>query len=391
MPLSCSDDEERLIDPDDGQEEELFAWIWALDDEEGVVRVYDADDGSLQGTFSAVSHPMMRQVVAGPSSEPTVWMGKDGSAYAFTRGFHPHGDHGHMEIPEALGVVATGAGNVHQGVDDHGEYVVYANDGDQTFTIIDVADLSTRTVDHGSSHSAALHSHGKLVATDMHNGWVRLIDVATNTIAAEFEIDTLAHGDAFHHDSETAFIATLNGFEVLNLEDEELAAFIAYPMASGRVNFLYHAGEVPIAFGPHKSESSSDKIVLLNMRTRTAEALTISDAELDWNIAGGNFALSEDGRFLLATDKAVGRAYLVCIDVDNAIDYKSLTTVSVPVADMACAINYAGDHIWVLDKSTGKVYCYHPGDNELHNQWQADASTDYIFVTSYSGDVLKDY
>ena len=33
--------------------------------------------------------------------------------------------------------------------------------------------------------------------------------------------------------------------------------------------------------------------------------------------------------------------------------------------------------------------CYHPDEGELHNQWQADGSSDYIFATSYDGDVVK--
>jgi hypothetical protein len=388
---SCSD-EDKILDSGESEEGDLNTWIWALDDETGTVWVHDADTGDLEATFSGNSHPMMRQALAGPDTEPTVWMGKGSSAYSFTRGFHPHGDHAHMELPEALGIIATGPSNVHQGVDDHGEYVCYANDGDSTFTLIHVGTRTASTIHHGSGHSAAFYSHGLLVATDMHSKWARVIDATADTVVHEAAIDTLAHGDAFHHDSETLFIATLNGFEVLSVEDGTLGTMVPYP-TTGRVNFLYHAGDVPIAIGPHTAEGETDKVILLNMAAQTAEALTITGASLAWNISGGNFALSEDGKMVVASDLERAEAYVICIDVENATCYRTVLSVTVPAANMACAINYSGDHIWVLEKSTGTVSCYHPDEAELHNTWAADAAADYIFATSLAPgiEVIKDF
>jgi hypothetical protein len=386
----CGDD--KTLGPGESEEEDLNTWIWALDDETATIRVYDADTGELEATLAGESHPMMRQAFAGPDTKPTVWMGKGGWAYGFTRGFRSHGDHTHMEVPEDRPTIATGPSNVHQGVDESGAYVCYANDGDATFTLIDVEALSARTITHGSDHSAAFYSDGVLVATDMHNKWARGIDVDTDAVLFEVEIDTLAHGDAFHHDSEKLFIATISGFEVLDVVGETLGDMIPYP-TTGRVNFLYHAGEVPVAFGPHKTDGDTEKIILLNMADRTAEALTVDGASLAWNISGGNFALSEDGKIVVATDLASPRAYVICIDPGSSTCYGSILTVTVPAADMACAVNYSGDHIWVLDKTSGAIHCYHPDEGELHNSWEVDASTDYIFATSSPPgvDVVKDY
>ncbi|UCH82643.1 MAG: hypothetical protein JSW50_09135, partial [Candidatus Latescibacterota bacterium] len=203
-----------------------------------------------------------------------------------------------------------------------------------------------------------------------------------------------AHGDAFHHDSETAFVATDAGFVVLDVEATAVVDTLEYPAGINRVNFLYHGSEFAVAFGPHKPESPathSGKIVLLNLEDRTTEALTINGAALTWNIGGGNFALSPSGKIVFATDVATANGYLICIDPDNASCYKSVKTMTLPESDMASAINFHGDHVWVLAKSTGMVYCYHPDEGELHNQWQADASTDYIFATSYDGEVVKVY
>lgn len=387
----CSDDDKVLGGHDD-EEEDLNTWIWALDDQSGTIRIHDADTGALEATLAGSSHPMMRQILAGPESEPTVWMGRDGTAYGFTRGFAPHGDHTHMEIPAAIAVLATGPGTAHQGVDSHGEIVVYANDGDSTFTLIDVAARTASTLHHGSGHSAAFYAHGRLVATDMHAPWARGIDAAGDTILFQATIDTLAHGDAYHHESETLFIATLKGFETLDPGSGSLGARIPYP-APGRVNFLYHAGETSVAFGPHKTGSTTDKIFLLDMEQRTAEVLAISGATLDWSVSGGAFALSADGRMVVAADLAQARLYMVCIDSENASCYRSVTTLAVPATGMACAVNHAGDHVWALDQATGTVYCYHPTEGELHNSWSTDPSTDYIFATSVapSIDVLKDF
>ncbi len=388
----CSDDEDKVLGGHDQAEEDLNTWIWVTDDDTGTIWIHDADTGSLEATLSGDAHPFMRQVFAGPDTEPTVWMGRGGAAYGFTRGFATHGDHVHMEAPEALGVLSTGPNNIHQGVDDHGDYVVYANDGDSTFTVIDVATRTTRTVGHGSGHSAAVYAHGTLIATDQHAPWARGIDADSGEIVFEVAIDTLAHGDAFDHDTETLFIATLGGIEVLDLDGPTLGTRIPYP-GGGRVNFLYHAGEVPVAFGPHKLDEPAESIILLNMATQTAEAFEISGASLAWNIGGGNFALSENGRMLVATDLDRAMAYWICIDADDPEDYRQMQSLTVPAADMACAINYGGDHIWLLEKGTGAVYCYHPEDGEVHNTWSANSAADYIFTTSYPAgiEVLKDF
>jgi len=151
-----------------------------------------------------------------------------------------------------------------------------------------------------------------------------------------------------------------------------------------------------VAFGPHKldgPDEHAESILLLNMQTQTAEALPISGASLAWNNGGGSFALSEDGKMLVVTDLGRALAYWICIDASNPDDYRSVESLTVPAADMACAINHGGDHIWLLEKGSGAVYCYHPEDGELHNTWSADGAADYIFATSYpSGiEVLKDF
>ncbi len=387
----CSDNDKPL-GPGDGSEADLYTWIWALDDDSGTIWIHDADTGELKATLTGESHPMMRQAYAGPASEPTVWMGRGGTAHAFNQGFHMHGDHAHMEVPEKLSVVPTGPNNVHQGVDDHGDYVIYANDGDATFTLIDVATRTPRTINHGSPHSAAFYSHGMIVATHMQEEWARGIDAVADTILYEVAIAANSHGEAFHHDSETLFIATDSGFEVLDVEEGVLGDRIPYPTA-GRVSFLYHAGAVPVAFGPHRTEGDSDRIILLDMANLTSEALTIPGSSLAWNIREGSFALSGNGRILVAADLADEKVYVVCIDPSNGTCYRSYTTVEIPFADAACAINHDGDHIWVLNRENGRIYCHHADDGELHNSWEVDPAADYIFATSLprSVEVFKDF
>ncbi|MCP4550309.1 MAG: hypothetical protein GY835_27935 [bacterium] len=390
---SCGDDD-KILGTNTGEEEDMNVWLWAVGADDSL-RVYDADSGALHGTWFADGHPLMRQAKAGPDGEPTVWLGSNGGAYGFTQGFHAHGDHADMNVPERIDPIVTGSNNVHQGVHPHGEYVIWANDGDATFTVVDTETEAVRTLHNGSGHSAALLTDEHLIATQMDPGWARIIDFDADTIIAEIPIATGAHGDALlhghHRDGDIAFIATNDHIEVLDIEDATLEVSIAYP-GTGRVNFLYHAGDNTVAFGPRKLESGdADNILLLDMENRTAETVTLSGSTLAWNNGGGNYALSSDGKMVAVTDLQTAKAWLVCIDGENASCYGSVLDLDAPAANMACAVNHAGDHLWLLDKSDGRVYCYHPDEGELHNDWQAHTASEYIFVTDTALDVIKDY
>ncbi|MBK8167385.1 MAG: hypothetical protein IPK64_15690 [bacterium] len=388
----CSDDPDVILGPGDEEEAEAFAWLWAYDADDDSLRVYDAESGDLKAVFHALPHATIHEVGAGPAEEPTVWMGSGGTGWGFTAGFHMHGDHAHMEIPESLGTVATGPGNTHLSADPHGDRVAWANDGDATFTLVDTATLGVTTLDHGSGHSSALVAHGTLLATHMNEKWARLIDVASNTVTAEAAIDTLAHGDALHHDSETAFISCLNGIEVLDLEDGSLGTRLAYPGA-GRCNVLLHGGENPVALGPVRLPSgNSDQVFLLDMAARQVRAVTIAGAALPWNRGAGQIALSGDGTLAALADLASARVHVVDLASSAA---NPVTTLVVDAVDMACALDHTGAHLWLLDRDSGQAHVFHRHEGAFEEEGHLDLhpGTDWIFITSLDDaiEVVRDY
>lgn len=377
----CSDDDDdEILGPGDGgDEEEVFAWVWAYDADDDSLRVYDADDGQLHATYHALPHPLIREVLAGPETEPTVWMGSGGVGYAFSAGFHVHGDHAHMEIPEDLGTVATGAGNTHLSVDSHGETVAWANDEDQTYTLVDTETMAVTTLHHGSPHSASMVAHGVLVGTHMNEKWARIIDVATDAIVAEVPIDTLAHGDAYYHDAEQVFIPCLNGVDVVGIDEEASLGSIAYP-DQGRVNFLFHGADSDRALAPVKlAAGSAAEIWILDMASRIMVDVPIAGAALAWNRGGGNISLSADGTTALLTDVASARAYVLDMATGG------VTSLTVEAADMAGAVDFSGERIWLLDKGSGEVHYrhFHEGGWEEEDGFSVHAGSDWIFVTSF--------
>ena len=389
----CSDDDDQVVGPGGGEEEEeYFAWLWAFDADQDSLRIYDLDSGNLMATFHADPHNTIHEVQAGPDGEPTVWMGSQGMGYGFTAGFHMHGDHAHMEVPEAMTPITTGSSNVHMSADSHGETVAWANDGDQTFTLVDTETGTVTTLGHGSPHSAAMVGHEYLMATHMNEKWARLIDLETNTIAAQVEIDTLAHGDAFHHDSETVFISCLNRVEVLDMEAGSLLTPIDYPDA-GRCNFLLHGGEATMALGPVRlSGADADEVFLLDMEQRSMSSLAINGSALAWNRGGGNIALSGDGTLAVLTDLNSAKAYLVGLDGTAA---GALTTLTVAEANMAAALDHNGHLLCLLDKTSGEVHLLHMHEGTFENEGHVDvhAGSDWIFITSLDHDIeaMKDF
>lgn len=294
-----------------------------------------------------------------------------------------------MVIPESLGTVPTGANNTHLTADSHGETVSWANDGDQNFTLVDVATLSAMTVGHGSPHSSSLLAHETLLATHMHEKWARLIDVESGDIIATVDIDTLAHGEAYHEETNQAFVPCLNGITVVGLDEQDNLGLIAYPDA-GRVNFLFSGHDTDHALAPVKlGDGDASEVWVLNMHDHELVDIPLAGSALSWNRSGGNLCLSEDGTTAFLTDLHMARAYMVDLAGGTA------ETLDVEMGDMACASGYAGEKLWLLDKDTGDIHFRYLEEGA----WAEGAGftihphSDWIFITSLDPlvEITQDY
>jgi len=375
----CGQQDDQVLGPAHAEEEiEAHAWLWAFDSDQDSLRVYDGATGQLHATFFAQPHAILHEVMAGPSSEPTVWMGSGAAGFVFSAGFETHGDHAHMVPPHSLGTVQTGAGNTHLTTDPHGETVSWANDGDETFTLVDVETLTPVTVGHGSPHSSSLLAHGTLLATHMHEKWARLIDVESGGVLAEVAIDTLAHGEAFYEAAEQAFIPCLNGVTVVGFEEQANLGLISYPGA-GRVNFLFSGHGSDKALAPAKlADGPASDVWILDMQQQSMAAVNIPGSALAWNRGGGNLSLSADGVVAVLTDLETARAYVVDLASGTA------ETITIEEADMACALGYEGDQLWLLEKDAGVIHFRHRhGDVwEEGAGFPIHSGSDWIFITS---------
>lgn len=386
----CGEQDDQVLGPaEDEQHIEAYAWLWAFDADQDSLRVYDTASGELHATFFAQPHALLREVMAGPSTQPSVWMGSGGVGFAFSAGFPSHGDHAHMEVPAWLGTVATGAGNTHLTTDPTGEIVSWANDTDQNFTVVDAFYGTSTTVGHGSPHSSSLIAEGTLLATHMNENWARLIDVESDTIIATVTIDTLAHGEAYYTESRQAFIPCLNGITVVGFEERENLDLIPYP-GDGRVNFLFHGHGTDHALAPAKlGEGSASDIWILDMENRNMASVSLPGSALSWNRGGGNLCLSANGAFAALTDLETARAYIVGLEAGNA------ETISVETSNMACALGFSGEKLWLLDKDTGEIHFrhLHEGAWEEEDGFAVHSGSDWIFITSLDPavEIIRDY
>lgn len=386
----CGEQDDQVLGPaGDDDAVEANAWLWAFDADQDSLRVYDVTTGDLHATFFANPHAILHEVEAGPEAVPTVWMGSGGSGYIFSAGFQTHGDHAHMVLPTNLGTVQTGAGNTHLTTDPSGTTVSWANDGDQNFTLVDVETLTPSTVGHGSPHSSSLVADGTLLATHMNEKWARFIDVASGSILAEVAIDTLAHGEAFYEAAGQAFIPCLNGITVVGFSEQANLGLIPYP-GSGRVNFLFSGHGLGKALAPVKlDDGSASAIWILDMQQRSMTSLNVPGSALDWSRHGGNLDLSADGSTAVFTDLETSRAYLVDVLAGT------IENIMTGEADMACALGYEGDQLWLLAKSSGVVQKMHRHEDswEECTGFTVHPGSDWIFITSLDPavEIIRDY
>lgn len=357
------------------------AWIWAFDDDSSRVWIYDSHEGVLETSYTASAFPMMHCFLAGPATKPTVWMAKNGIAYAFTSGFDlSHGDHAHQETPVQYATVSVGANPVHMGSSPSGDTVAFANDGDMTVSIIDVRSKSVvRTVTHGSGHSSALLTGEYLIttpATGSDQTWAKMVDIARDSVLDSLTIGAGAHGDAYYAAGKKAFMAVTSGIIVIDAAKRTVTKTIPYS-ETGRTNFLYHGHNSSIAVGLHKTEAgTSDKLLVLDMSAESLAYLTIPGATLTWNISKGQFALSADGTVAVISDNTLPKIYHITLAT------KTVTTLAAPGAACAVATNNDGTYVWALDGSN--ISMIHADENTTENSFEVESGTDWIFATSSS-------
>jgi len=208
-------------------------------------------------------------------------------------------------------------------------------------------------------------------------------------VLAEVTIDTLAHGEAFYHDGEQAFIPCLHGFEIIGFEEQDRLGSIPYP-DEGRVNFLFHGPDAERALAPVRLPGgNAEEVWILDMAEQTITDIHLDGAALAWNRGQGLISVSADGSTAIYSDLETARAYVVDINAGTA------ETLMIEEAAMPCATDYSGQHIWLLDPHSGEIHFQH-----LHEeQWEEEtgfgvhAGSDWIFITSLDPavEITRDY
>jgi DNA-binding beta-propeller fold protein YncE len=366
-------------------EHDAEAWLWAFDEDNGTVTIYDTHEGVAETTYTASAFPMMHCFTAGPAMTPTLWMAKTSTVYGFTTGFDlSHGDHAHKETPETYATISVGNNPVHMGSTPSGDTIAFSNDGDQTVSIIDVAAKSVvATITHGSGHSAALLTGDYLIthaATGSGDTWAKVIDIAKDSVLDSLTIGSGAHGDSYYEAGKKAFFACTDGLYIIDVANRTVKGSIAYT-EPGRTNFLYHGHGKSLAVGLHKTDAgTSDKLLLLDMQNETLEYITMSGAVVPWNISTDQFSLSADGSVAVISDNTASKIYHVTLAT------KTVKTLTAPAAGCAVATNADGSIVWALNGRT--VSMIHAEENDVEDTFSVSAETDWIYVTSTDAEVL---
>lgn len=380
------DPEDDLLAPETNESTSthpIHGWLWAFDAEAASCQVFHTEDLKQWKTFSMNMHPMMRVFEAGlinANLNHSLWMAKGDQIYSFTDGILDHGDHGHIVLPlvHKTIMLSENANLVHHSRSANGQQVAFADDAQQKIVIINIQDGAVTTLGHGSAHSAALLAGDYLIttaATSTGEKWAKLIYLVSGEVEATLEIGSGAHGDAYYQLTNTAFIACEDGVYLIDLNLKQVKKKIPYSQ-SGRTNFLYHAPGEPFAVGLHKTESgTSNQFMLLNMASETLDYISIPNAQLDWNISSGLFALVREGGVAVFSDQALSKIYHVTLDTQK------ITTLDAPAAAAPLAVSYDGNHIWALSgQLVSRIYV---PDNNIEDTLTVPEGTDWIWVTTY--------
>jgi hypothetical protein len=337
----------------------------------------------MWASFTAEMHPMMRVFEAGiinTNLNYSLWMAKGNQVFAFTDGILDHEDHGHIVLPIVHQTITLpdNANLVHHGRSYNGQKVAFADDAQQQVVVFNVQDGAVTTIGHGSAHSAAVLAGDYVIttaATSTGEKWANLIYIASGEVDTTLEIGAGAHGDAYYYPNNTVFIACSDGIYVIDVETKQVKKTIPYT-EDGRTNFLYHTQGESFAVGLHKTESgTNDKLILLDLANETLDYITISGAQLAWNISSGLFALAREGGVAVFSDESQAKIYHVTLQTQEII------TLDSPDAASPVAVSFDGAHIWALSGQTvSRIYV---PDNNIEDTITAPTGTDWIWVTTY--------
>ncbi len=380
------DPEDDILAPENEEpttKHTIAGWVWAYNSDDAVCNVYHTEDMQMWASFSAEMHPMIRVFEAGlinSNLNYSQWMAKGNQIYAFTDGILDHGDHGHIVLPLEHKTITLheNANLVHNSCSSNGQMVAFADDSQQSLHLINVQDGKVTTIEQGSAHSSVILAGDYVIttaATSTGEKWAKLVYISTGEVEKTLEIGAGAHGDVYYDQNNTAFIACDDGIYVVNVDEKKVEKRIPYG-EEGRTNFLYHAPGEAYAVGLHKTDSgTSDKFILLDMASETLEYITIPNAQLDWNISLGLFALAREGRVAVFSDKSKAKIYHVTLET------REIITLDSPNAASPVTVSYDGTHVWVLsDQTISRIYV--PA-NKVEDTFAVPAGTDWIRVTTY--------
>jgi len=379
----------KMDEPDAGHP--IHGWLWAYNSDAATCDVFHTEDLQKWASFSAAMHPMIRVFEAGIVSanlNHSLWMADGNQVYAFTDGILDHGDHGHIVLPVVHQTITIpeNASLVHSSCSYSGQTVAFADDAEQQVVLIQVQDGAVTTIGHGSAHSSAVLAGDYVIttaATSTGEKWANLIYLASGEIDTTLEIGAGAHGDAYYDQNNTVFISCSDGIYVIDVNAKQVKTNIPYT-ETGRTNFIYHVSGEQFAVGLHKTESgTTDKFMLLDLANETLAYVTIPNAQLDWNLTAGLFALAREGRVAVFSDKSKAKIYHVTLETQQII------TLDAPAEASPIAVSYDGTHIWAL--SGEKVSRIYVADNKIEDIITVPTGTDWILATTYkSGAELFD-
>ncbi len=344
-------------------------WLWAFNDDDDEVLIYEAFSGVERASYSASSHMHMHALAAGPSDAPTVWMASGTTAYAFTAGSAD-------KIPKPYATLEVGENPVHIGHTPDGMFVAFANDISQTISVIDVDQKEViQTVTHASGHSSALLT-GEYVITTAATGsgdtWAKIVKVENDSLVDSLTIGNGAHGDAYYAAIGRGFVACAGAIYAIDVAKREVVDSMPYT-EEGRTSFMYYGHSSSVAVGLHNFEDS-DKLMLIDMANNGLEYLTLQGSVLPRNITAGQFALTGDGHRAVIADLAQPRIFVVSTETGSVI------TLDAPAEGAAVAVNADASTVWA--KSGKTISVIDVASNSVTHTFDIDEGTDWIYITS---------
>jgi len=367
--------------------EAIRAWLWTYSAQTDSLCVYHTIDKQCWESFQLDLKPgngIYRGGLVGGGIYPTLWFWNDNTVASLTNGILDHGDHGHIVHPvrHVEMVWENGFLIADMSVTPAGERIIICGAGQSwprdSGQIVSINYLTGDTALYPvqSRITYVVAGIDRIVVGNDQSRIARIISLQDGSTISTISTDSLVADGLYHAATKTAFLAGSEGVDVVDMQSGRIAETIAYAGNESITRIIGAPGSDFALALIDANGGVTDFITVLDMRNRTMNRYSVTNASLAQSLSAGTITLSDDGSKAILVDEA--RTLLYRVTLANGMVEQAVS----PDTGCPVACNWDGTRVWALARNMAYQISFE--NDAIVDSIVVQAEANWILVTSFS-------